>query len=307
MSTRASGTGPLRVALAGGEAAGQRVLRSVAAGHDVVAVFAGSGPAGTPVRAEAERLGLAVLEAKRVKDASVRDEVGPIDLFLNVHNLYVVTAELLTWPRHGAYNVHPGWLPDFAGRNCPSWAVWLGEPEPGVTVHLMHPDVDRGPVAFRERFPAGDAPTGGSVAIECAKRGIRLVDQLVAGLLAGELPLEEQDVSKFRYFGREVPNDGVLDFAAPAAAVERFVRACDYGPFHSPWGIPRVHAGGREIGVRRAAATDRAADAPPGTVRLETEGTWVACADTWLELKAVTLDRTPTDPATALAGVDRVA
>jgi UDP-4-amino-4-deoxy-L-arabinose formyltransferase/UDP-glucuronic acid dehydrogenase (UDP-4-keto-hexauronic acid decarboxylating) len=296
----------LRAVVAGGEAAGQRVLRSVAATHDVVAVFAGSGPAGAPVRAEAERLGLAVLEAKRVKDATVPAEVGAIDLFLNVHNLYVVTPELLTWPRLGAYNVHPGWLPDFAGRNCPSWAVWMGEPEPGVTVHLMHPDVDRGPVAFQERFPAGDAPTGGSVAIECAKRGIRLVDQLVAGLLAGDLELEEQDTSKFRYFGREVPNDGVLDFTHSAADVERFVRACDYGPFHSPWGVPRTWGGGHEIGVRRAVATDQDADRRPGTIRHGPDGVEVACADTWLELRAVTLDGVPTDPAAALSGISRL-
>jgi UDP-4-amino-4-deoxy-L-arabinose formyltransferase/UDP-glucuronic acid dehydrogenase (UDP-4-keto-hexauronic acid decarboxylating) len=296
----------LRVAVAGGEAAGQRVLRSVAGAHEVVAVFAGSGPAGAPVRAEAERLGLTVLEAKRVKDPAVPDEVGPIDLLLNVHNLYVVTPELLTWPRLGAYNVHPGWLPDFAGRNCPSWAVWLGEAEPGVTVHLMHPDVDRGPIAYRERFPAGPAATGGSVAIECAKRGIRLVDQLVVALLADELVLEEQDTSQFRYFGREVPNDGVLDFMQPASEVERLVRACDYGPFHSPWGVPRTSGLNGELGVRRAVATDRAADAAPGTVRVDAEGIWVACADRWLELKAVTIDGVPTDPAAALAGITRL-
>jgi methionyl-tRNA formyltransferase len=170
----------------------------------------------------------------------------------------------------------------------------------------MHPDVDRGPVAFQERFPAGDAPTGGSVAIECAKRGIRLVDQLVARLLGGDLELVEQDTSRFRYFGREVPNEGILDFEQPAAAVERFVRACDYGPFHSPWGLPRSLANGHEIGVRRALATDRAVDSPPGTVRLGPEGAQVACADNWLELRAATLDGVPTDPAAALSGISRM-
>ena len=43
---------PLRVVIAGGEAAGQRVLKGLATGrHEVVAAFAGSGPTGAPVRA----------------------------------------------------------------------------------------------------------------------------------------------------------------------------------------------------------------------------------------------------------------
>ena len=86
----------LRVVVAGGEAAGQRVLRSVAGDHEVVAVFAGSGPAGAPVRGEAERLGLPVLEDRRVKDATVPAEVGPIDLLLNVHRSRSTTLVLVT-------------------------------------------------------------------------------------------------------------------------------------------------------------------------------------------------------------------
>ena len=123
---------PLRVVIAGGEAAGQRVLKGLATGrHEVVAAFAGSGPTGAPVRGEAARHGVPVLPAVRVKDPSVVAELGPIDLLVNVHSLFVITPELLDWPTLGAFNVHPGWLPDFAGRNCPSWAVWLGEPRTG--------------------------------------------------------------------------------------------------------------------------------------------------------------------------------
>ena len=184
----------LRVVIAGGEAAGQRVLKGMwAGGHHVIAAFAGSGTTGAPVRDEAARLGVPVLPAVRVKDPSVVGELGPIDLLVNVHSLFVIAPELLDWPALGAYNVHPGWLPDFAGRNCPSWAVWLGETDPGVTVHRMVAEIDRGDVAFQDRFPAGAGATGGSVAVECAKRGITLVNCLVDALVAGDLDLRRQD------------------------------------------------------------------------------------------------------------------
>jgi methionyl-tRNA formyltransferase len=210
------------VVIAGGEAAGQRVLKGIwAGGHHVVAAFAGSGTTGAPVRDEATRLGVPVLPAVRVKDPAVVGELGPIDLLVNVHSLFVIVPELLDWPALGAYNVHPGWLPDFAGRNCPSWAVWLGEPEPGVTVHRMVAEIDRGAVAFQDRFPAGAAATGGSVAVECAKRGIALVNRLVDALVAGDLDLRHQDPGAFTYFGRDVPDDGRFQPDRTAVELDR--------------------------------------------------------------------------------------
>jgi methionyl-tRNA formyltransferase len=298
----------MRVVLAGGEAAGQRVLRALAtAGHDVVAVFAGDGSMGGPVRAEAARLGVAVHPARRVQDPSVIGTIGAIDLMLNVHSLYLVAPELLDWPALGAYNVHPGWLPEFAGRNCPSWAVWTGEPEPGVTIHRMDPEIDRGALALQERFRAGPTATGGSVAVECARRGVALVGRLVESLVDGSLELREQDASRFRYFGRDVPLGGRACFERPAFELDRLVRACDYGPFVSPWGVVRAAAGASPVGLRRVAPTERACDAPPGTLRHAAGRVFVACSDYWIELISVTVDGGATgDAPRALAGVARL-
>jgi methionyl-tRNA formyltransferase len=297
----ASADRSLRVVIAGGEAAGQRVLKGLATGgHEVVATFAGSGSTGAPVRAEAGRLGVPVLPAVRVKDPSVVAELGPIDLLVNVHSLFVIAPELLDWPVLGAYNVHPGWLPDFAGRNCPSWAVWLGEPEPGVTVHRMVADVDRGDVAFQDRFLAGPGATGGSVAVECARRGIVLVNRLVDALVADQLDLSQQDPLAFTYFGREVPDDGRFRPERTAVELDRLVRACDYGPFTSPWGPLLADAGGAKVGIRRARLTGISVDAPAGTIRHDADRVLVACVDEWLEVTSVTLDGKPADPSATL-------
>ena len=266
----------------------------------MVAAFAGSGPTGAPVRAEAARLGVPVLPAVRVKDPSVVGELGPIDLLVNVHSLFVIAPELLDWPALGAYNVHPGWLPDFAGRNCPSWAVWLGEPEPGVTVHRMVAEIDRGDVAFQDRFPAGAGATGGSVAVECAKRGITLVNCLVDALVAGDLDLRHQDPGAFTYFGRDVPDGGRFQPERTAVELDRLVRACDYGPFVSPWGTLLTGVDGTNVGIRRVRLTGVAADALPGTIRHDAEQVLVACADEWLEVVSVTVDGKPARPSAAL-------
>ena len=50
-----------------------------------------------------------------------------IDLLLNVHSLYVIHADLVAAPRTGSFNLHPGPLPEYAGLNAPSWAIYHGE------------------------------------------------------------------------------------------------------------------------------------------------------------------------------------
>jgi len=71
--------------------------------------------------------------------------------------------------------------------------------------------------------------------------------------------------------------------------VRDLLRACDYGPFPSPWGRAWTTRGGRRVAVLQATLTGEPARCPPGTVRApETapDTRHVACADEWLEVRA---------------------
>ena len=94
------------------------------------------------------------------------------------------------------------------------------------------------------------------------------------------IPREEQDLSLRRYFSAGPPADGRIDWAQPADAILRFVRAADYAPFDSPWGHPRAQLAGVSVGVAKAAATGVAATQRPGTVvELNDSGALVAASD----------------------------
>ena len=51
-----------------------------------------------------------------------------------------------------------------------------------------------------------------------------------------KLPRTTQDLSQRCYYGKKPPNDGRLEWTAPADRIVNFVRACDYFHFESPWG-----------------------------------------------------------------------
>src|SRR5688500_7946667 len=121
----------MAVALAAEEAAGVQALRTLSErGHRVVCVFTQSDAerTGSSVAGLASTLGIPVRPAAAVREAATGTwlrEKGT-DLLLNVHSLHIVADALLEAPRLGAFNLHPGPLPELAGLNAPSWALYEG-------------------------------------------------------------------------------------------------------------------------------------------------------------------------------------
>jgi UDP-4-amino-4-deoxy-L-arabinose formyltransferase/UDP-glucuronic acid dehydrogenase (UDP-4-keto-hexauronic acid decarboxylating) len=128
-----------------------------------------------------------------------------VDLLLNVHSLYVLPEPLLRVPALGAWNLHPGPLPRYAGLNAPSWAIYRGEQRHGVSVHRMEAGIDTGDIAYQESFPIAAADTGLSVALRCAQVGVALLHRLLEDAAAGSIPRLAQDAAQRTYFGRGVP------------------------------------------------------------------------------------------------------
>ena len=211
--------------------------------------------------------------------------VGIVDAIAQSCNAYFAQlatrlgpAALLEVPRLGAWNLHPGPLPRYAGLNAPSWAIYHGERSHGVTVHRMERGIDTGDIAYQDCFPIEETDTGLSLSLRCAERGVGLVQRLLQD--APAIRRRPQDATLRSYFGRAAPQGGRIDWHSPARRIYDFVRACDYGPFPSPWGVPRARLGDDEVEIRKLALTGERCTAAPGTVR----GDRVAAADEWLLL-----------------------
>ena len=247
---------------------------------------------GATVAAVAGSLRIPVRPAAEVLDPALARELRAtgVDLLLNIHSLHIVDAEVLAAPSLGAYNLHPGPLPERAGLNAPSWALYEGDVSHGVTLHRMTPGVDEGPIAFAERFQVGPRDTALKVMTQCVRRGLPLVERLLDVAERGEpIPSQPQEVARRRWFGAGPPEGGRLDWDRPAAEVADYVRACDYGPFPSPWGFPRSRSrpgGGSDRRRRGPRRTRRALR--PGTVAADdVGGRLVAAADTWVRVDRV--------------------
>jgi UDP-4-amino-4-deoxy-L-arabinose formyltransferase/UDP-glucuronic acid dehydrogenase (UDP-4-keto-hexauronic acid decarboxylating) len=286
----------VNVLLVAEESAGIQVLRALAASpHRVVAAMTAppTRGGGATVGGVAEQLGVPVVPSERVRDPETADWMRDeeVDLLLNVHSLYLIVGEVVAAPRIGSFNLHPGPLPEYAGLNTPSWAIYNGEPRHGVTVHWMEPGVDTGAVAYEARFDLTESDTGLSVSARCVREGVPLIERLLetAAEDPAAIPAEPQDLSRRRYYKRaEVPDDGRIVWLRPAKRIVDLVRAADYFPFASPWGTPTTQLGGVELAVLKASRTGEPAEVPPGTVGEARErGIAVAAADEWVLVERV--------------------
>ena len=300
---------PLRIVLVGEESAGIKALKAVeASGSQIVAVMAsppktGEGRGG--LWEFAENLGYAPWPAILVKDPAFADRLRSenVDLLLNLHSLYLIHSKVLSAVRIGAFNMHPGPLPAYAGLNTVSWALYRGERNYGVTVHRMVPEIDAGEIAYQAFFPIEECDTPVSLTHKCIEAGIPLLVQLLGDASASpvKIPAVQQDGHARKYFGKEVPQGGHLCWSRPADEIVNFVRACDYFPYRSPWGHPKSFLNGLEIEIHSALRTGEPCPEQSGVVGPHAEsGVSVASADEWVCVKRLSIGNKRVDPRTVL-------
>lgn len=293
----------MRIALVAEESAGlQAMRRIVRSGHDLVMVLTEDvrrRSPGSGIIEAAAAAGAPVETPIRVRDPAFADALRDrgVDALLNVHSLFPVDAAVLEAPAVGAFNLHPAILPEYAGLNAVSWALYEGAKVFGSTLHWMAPTIDAGPIAYAASFDIDDDMTAGRLMNRAVQAGLGLLDRLLSQLMtnAKDIPRIAQDLGRRRYFGRKPPHDGRIDWSAHTASeIGRFVRACDYDPFESPWGRARARVGRHDVEITRAIPSTPVKGVVPGSLRVDGDGTvFVAARDAWVELRRIRIGGRP--------------
>ncbi|HEY9013772.1 MAG TPA: formyltransferase family protein, partial [Gemmatimonadales bacterium] len=296
------------------EAAGVQALRMVAGSpHEVVAVMsrgAGQGAVGATVAGVASRLGYRLWPARKSREPGFAEMLRQegVDLLLNVQAHHILPPDVVAAPRIGSFNLHLGPLPKYAGLNAPSWAIYHGEQVHAVTVHWMDQGINSGPVAYAAVIPIDDDDTGLTLSARCVRAGLPLLHDLLHDASQGTVPSSPQPQGPRRHYGQEIPHQGRVIWTESAARIVNFIRACDYAPFASPWGVPRAYLSGREVVLLKVSATGERSNVPPGTVgrRIGTD-VLVAARDEWIKVRRIQVGSAALSPADALREGERFA
>jgi methionyl-tRNA formyltransferase len=177
---------------------------------------------------------------------------------------------MLEAPRRGCLNIHASLLPRWRGAAPIHAAILAGDAQTGITIMRMEEGLDTGPMLLAEALPIGPDATVGALHDALAAIGARLV---LRALAEDPAPVPQPD-DGVTYAPKLTKEDGRLDWAAEAAALERRVRALN------PW--PGTFFDHRGEQVRVLAARAEPGAGAPGTVL--DDAALVACGSGALRL-----------------------
>ena len=245
----------MKIAFAGTPEFARAALQALhAEGHEVVLVLTQPDrPAGRGMKLHASAVKLAAqqralklaqprslrLDGKFPEDASAAQaalrEAAPDLMVVAAYGL-ILPAWTLALPRLGCLNIHGSLLPRWRGAAPIQRAIEAGDAVTGITIMQMDEGLDTGDMLLVESTPIDDHDSTSSLHDRLAAIGARLIVEAVAQAGRGELRPLAQPEAGVSYAHKIAKTEAALDWAQPAAALERRIRAFDPFPgCTAPW------------------------------------------------------------------------
>ncbi|MDI7277883.1 MAG: methionyl-tRNA formyltransferase [Anaerolineae bacterium] len=241
----------------------------------------------SPVKVAARALGLPIFQPDSLRGdraVALLQQVQPEAMVVVAYG-EILRREVLAIPRRGCVNVHASLLPRHRGAAPIAAAILAGDAVTGVTVMLMDEGMDTGPLLAQAREPMRSGDTTATLTARLADLGAQLLVETLPRWLSGELVPQPQDGSLATYAPRIRKEDGLIDWAQPAAVIERQVRAFD------PWPGAYTFWQGRRLRITRAAPLVAwCGPQAPGTVIEVPGGVAVATGEGALRLEELQLE-----------------
>ena len=175
----------------------------------------------------ADELGLATLFADDFGEAELLSQVAATapDVIFSFYYRDLLPEAVLALAKRGAFNMHGSLLPHYRGRAPTNWAVLHGETESGATLHWMVAKPDAGAIVDQLPVPILPDDTARQVFDKVSVAAEIVLSRSLPAIRAGNAPRLPNDPTRGSYFGARRPEDGRIDWSAPAAQVYNLVRA----------------------------------------------------------------------------------
>lgn len=271
-------------------------LREVAARHEVTLVLTrpdavrgrGKKLEPSPVKVEAQRLGIPVLETKTLRGgAGERVLAERPDVLCVAAYSALLPDSLLNAVPHGGINVHGSLLPRWRGAAPIQRAILAGDERVGISIMRMVHDMDAGEYCRQASVEVGDKPCA-QIMAELAELGAIELVAALDDLAAGRIVWTEQDESLVTFSPKITKAEMKLDPSDDARANKLRVQAStDEAP-------ARLAVGGKGIRAVEAVLAAGTADAnslpAAGKVTVGQGRVFLGCADGAIELLRVKPD-----------------
>jgi methionyl-tRNA formyltransferase len=185
----------------------------------------------SPVKTVALERGLPVWQPRTLRSAEAVERLreAQADVCVTAAIGLLLPAEVLALYPNGCINVHASLLPRWRGAAPVSAAVLSGDAETGITLMRTDEGLDTGPILAQARCAIRPDDTTATLTPRLARLGAERLVETLPRWLAGQIVPRPQPQEGATYAPRLKKQDGRIDWHAPAAHIERMVRA------YTPW------------------------------------------------------------------------
>lgn len=215
-----------------------------------------------PVKAEALRLGLPVIQPEKLKGSIELEEIKALapDLIVTAAFGQLLPKELLEVPELGCINVHASLLPAYRGGAPIHKAVMDGCAETGVTIMYMAEKLDAGDIISQAAEPILATDDTGSMFEKLSRTGELLLKATLPSILEGtneRIPQNEDLVTFAKNISREQER---IDWNRSGIDIHNQVRGL------TPWPTAYTTFADENVKVWKTEVVQRNEDGKPGEI-----------------------------------------
>lgn len=193
------GGGVKRVAIliSGGGSNMVKLVESMTGDHPARAVLVGSNDPAAAGLARAEALGVPTfaVDHRAYKGDRAAFEAALLEPLLAAEPdilclagfMRILTPDFVSRFQGRMLNIHPSLLPKYPGLHTHQRAIDAGDAEAGVTVHLVTPELDAGPILGQARVPVLPGDTSDRLAARVLTQEHQLYPQVLRRFAQGDL------------------------------------------------------------------------------------------------------------------------
>jgi methionyl-tRNA formyltransferase len=184
-----------------------------------------------PVKEAALRMGLPVVQVPGFGSAGALEELREFqpDVIVVCAFGQILPQSVLDIPPRQCLNVHFSLLPRHRGASPVAAAIIAGDEFTGVSIQIVRPKLDTGPVLAAAATPVLSTDNTGTLTEKLSIIGAHLLQEALSRWGRGEITPCPQNEADASYFAQVEKEDGGIDWELPAAAIWRQVRA------YYPW------------------------------------------------------------------------
>lgn len=215
-----------------------------------------------PVKEEAVRLGLPVIQPEKLRGSEELQEIIGLnpDLIVTAAFGQILPKELLDTPRLGCVNVHASLLPAYRGGAPIHQCLIDGQEKTGVTIMYMAVKLDAGDIISQAELTIEDQDYTGLLFDKLSIVGRDLLKETLPSIIEGTNSRTPQDETKVTFAHNISRDQELVNWQQNSTEIYNQVRGLH------PWPVAYTKLNGDNVKIWWAQKSDKKHSEVPGTV-----------------------------------------